>query len=144
MTPVPESDSPVGELLALLTKDAFPLAAPLACGAKDAVNVLLAPGAIVSGIAALTLKPEPVTFTEETTTFAFPELESVTFFVLLAPTVTFPKPSGFGETLSVPIGAATPEPVSEITGADPPALLAMEADPVAVPVDCGLNTKDAV
>jgi len=123
VTPLPAKDTAVFGLLALLTNDAFPLAAPAACGAKETLQVLLAPGAMVTGVVPLIVKAEPVTVAEETTTFAFPVLERTTFFVLVAPTVTFPKATEFGDTLSVPTGAVTPEPTSETTGAEPPALL---------------------
>ena len=144
VTPVPEKDRGVGVLLALLANDAFPLTAPVAWGAKTTATVVDAPGKIVKGVAALVLKPEPVRLTDETITLAFPVFERVAFCVLLAPTATFPKDKVDGEMLNVPTGAETPEPASDTTGADPPALLAIDADPVAVPTLCGLKINDSV
>jgi hypothetical protein len=98
----------------------------------------------VKELAALVLNPDPVRLTDETTTLAFPVLERVAFCVLLDPTGTFPNDKVDGEILRVPTGADTPVPESATTGAEPPALLAMDADPETDPVVCGLKTNDAV
>ena len=102
------------------------------------------PAATVNGVAAPTLKPSPETLTEETATLAFPVLERVTFWLLLAPTVTFPKARELGETLRIPTGVFTPVPDNATTLGDPERLLLMDADPVTFPTLVGANTTFAV
>jgi hypothetical protein len=90
------------------------------------------------------LNPEPATLADETITLAVPVFDNVTFFELLVPTVTFPNASADGENVNLPTGAAAPVPASDTKTAEPPALLAIEAEPLAAPTDCGWKTKDRV
>jgi hypothetical protein len=62
LTPVPESDTVAGELLALLTTDRLPVTLPVAVGAKLAVKVVLLPALRVKGREMpANLKPAPAT-----------------------------------------------------------------------------------
>src|SRR5215472_9806988 len=62
VTPVPESETVAGELVALLTTERLPVTLPVAVGSKLAVKVVLFPALRVKGreIPA-TLKPAPTT-----------------------------------------------------------------------------------
>jgi len=72
-TPVPLSETAAGEFGALLTTETEPLTAPAVVGAYCTLNVLVWPGASVSGTdAPETLKPEPVAATCETLRLAVP------------------------------------------------------------------------
>jgi hypothetical protein len=106
LTPVPESETVAGELVALLTIARLPVALPATVGAKVTVNVALWPAATVRGRESPimlgpgvgeggclcgserppVLKPVPVTVSPETTTLALPVLVRVTVWVLLLPT----------------------------------------------------------
>jgi hypothetical protein len=86
------------------------------------------------------LNPEPVTLPDETITLAVPVLDKVTLLVLLVPTVTFPNATVDGENVNFPTGTGAPVPASDTRTADPPALLVIEAEPLAEPTDCGLKT----
>src|ERR1051326_1486041 len=62
LTPLPERDTVVGELVAVLTMKMLPLAAPLAAGVKVALNVMLWPGVSADGsVRPLIVNPAPVT-----------------------------------------------------------------------------------
>jgi hypothetical protein len=83
----------VGELLALLTTDTPPVAAPVVVGEKVTLSEALCPAARVSGGAMpLAANPDPVTFTCEMLTVPVPVLvREMDRAPLLVPTVTFPK-----------------------------------------------------
>jgi hypothetical protein len=130
-------------LFALLTKDAVPFAGPLVWGENAKLTVLLAPAATVNGVVAPMLNPRPVTFIPDTTMPAVPLLDNVTLRELEAPTVTFPNTREVGETVSVLTGA-TPVPVKETSVGEPLRLLAMDAEPFAVPAAWGWKTTVAV
>ena len=62
MTPVPDSDSLVGEFRALLSSEILPVTLPVAVGAKVTLKDVLWPVVSVSGIdGPLMLKPAPAT-----------------------------------------------------------------------------------
>src|SRR5271169_2674944 len=69
--PVPASESWAGDLAALLTNDAVPDAAPVACGVNVTVRGRLLPAATVSGNEIpLSVNSELLRFTEEMVTLA--------------------------------------------------------------------------
>jgi hypothetical protein len=81
-----------GELDALLLTVILPVAAPIAEGAKVAVNVVDCPGSRISPLdPPVESNPAPATKTCEMVTLAFPALVSVTSLTLLLETVTLPK-----------------------------------------------------
>jgi hypothetical protein len=136
-TPVPLNDALPGELLALLTKEAVPLAGPPVWGENTKLTVLLAPAATVNGVVAPMLNPRPVTSIADTTMPAVPLLDSVTLRELEAPTVTFPNTNEDGETVSVLADTATPVTVKETSVGELLRLLEMDALPFTVPAACG-------
>ena len=78
-TPLPESDTAAGELVAVLTTETQPEALPVTVGAKVAVKLVLWPAVRVRGSESpLMLNPEPVTVACETVTLPVPLLVRVT------------------------------------------------------------------
>ncbi len=62
VTPLPASETAVGELVALLTIETEPVALPVTVGANLTENVVLCPPARVRGrVSPLMLNPAPVT-----------------------------------------------------------------------------------
>jgi len=135
--PVPANNSWIGELEALLTKDALPVAPPLAFGVNDKVNDALCPGARVRGKdSPLTLNSELVMLPEFTVTVA-PVAVSVAGMLLLAPTVTVPKLADVGVTDNCPDAEAPPlrgmlTPLSKFVSL-------IQMLPVEVPLPGGVN-----
>jgi hypothetical protein len=108
VTPKPESDTLAGELLALLTTEMLPAALPPAVGEKMALKLVVCPRDSVKGRESpLMLKPAPVTVAPEIVTAPLPVLVSVTVWVLLLPTFTFPKLMLAGLALSSRFAEAT-------------------------------------
>jgi len=79
VTPVPESETRAGELVAVLTTETLPEALPVTVGAKVAVKLVLWPAVRVRGSERpLMLNPVPVTVACETVTLPVPLLVRVT------------------------------------------------------------------
>lgn len=77
---MPLRETTLGEFVALLTKDAEPVALPLVNGANRMLTCWVCPAAMVTGKAGvLTLKPDPVMLAEETVIAEFPVFVRVTF-----------------------------------------------------------------
>jgi hypothetical protein len=144
VTPVPERETLAGELPALLVIEAAPLALPFAAGENPTAKEVVAPALTVKGVATLLLNPGPVTATDETEASAAPVFESVTVRELLVPTFTLPNESNAGDAFRIATGVVTPVPVNESVFGDPLRLLAIAAEPVALPVVVGLKTTLAV
>ena len=73
VVPVPLKETTVGELVALLTKEADPVTLPLLEGAKRMLTCWVCPAGIVMGnVGAITLKPDPAAEPAETVTAEFP------------------------------------------------------------------------
>ena len=113
MNPEPEADTTAGELFALLTKETDALAFPGVGGANLTDAVVLAPTATVFGsVSPVTVKALlPVTFAAEIVTEAFPVLLSVTVWLALLPTATWPKFRLAGEALNIGAGAGVAFPL---------------------------------
>ncbi len=78
VTPVPESETTAGELVAVLTTETLPEALPAEVGAKLAVKLVLWPAVSVRGSESpLMLNPAPVTVACETVTLPVPVLVRV-------------------------------------------------------------------
>ncbi len=107
-TPVADSATKVGELLALLTIEMLPVTLPVLVGTKLALKVARPPpAATVSGSERPPmLKPGPVAVTCDTQMGVVPGLSRVTVFVLLSPNMTLPKLALVGLTLSDGVPAA--------------------------------------
>ena len=139
-TPVPLSDTNVGLLEALLTKEICPEALPADAGANCVVYVELCPGVRVSGrVMPLPLKPVPEVVIDEIVRFAFPVFVTTTDCVPLVPTVMFPKLTLVGLGVSWTIGAATPVPLSGTEVGLLEALLTKDICPEAALADVGAN-----
>ena len=108
VTPVPESETVAGELVAVLTTETLPAALPAAVGAKVTLKVALRRAARLRGSESpLMLNPAPVTDACETVTLCVPLFLSVTVSVLRLPTVTVPKLRLVGFALSTLLAAAS-------------------------------------
>src|SRR5689334_12211707 len=110
-TPVPVSDSTVGELEASLRKVMLPDTTPFPDGVNFTVNCTCWPAGIVTGkLIPLSEKAEPLTVPDDTVTSA-----TVAFKVPVrcacVPTVTFPKSMLVGTTLNCPCGGGVPVPL---------------------------------
>jgi len=82
----------VGEFVALLVTVRLPLMAAPLVGAKATVKVVPAPAARLNGSAGpVTLKPAPVTVVWVIFTLPVPAFVSVTVWVAVVPSFTFPK-----------------------------------------------------
>jgi hypothetical protein len=130
----------VGVFVALLTSDRLPLTLPATAGANFTEKDALCPAASVTGSAGpLTLNPVPVVVACEIVTLAVFAV-TVTFCVLLLPTVTEPKLAA-----NVPMAAA-PVPANGTVVVGFEALLTNEKLPVMPPAAVGANftVKDAL
>lgn len=138
--PDPDRLAVAGELVAVLTKETDPVAAPLAAGANVTVTCFVVPAAIATGsVNPETLNPVPVTFAALTVTELVPVFESVTVALVLLPTTTLPNETLVGETLSRAVGAAVAVPDSETVGGVFGALLLMVRLPVKLATVAGAN-----
>ena len=91
-TPVPLRAIVRGEPGALLTSDTEPVTLPAAVGVNAALNVALAPAAIVCGtLRPVMLKPVPVTVACEIVALAVPVFFKVIVCEALFPVMTLPK-----------------------------------------------------
>lgn len=136
--PLPVNASAMGEVEALLTKEALADAAPLLCGVKVTVNDLLWPAAMVKGKASpLRANSEVLTEAEETVTLE-PEALRVPVKLLLAPTTKLPKPKVAGVTVNWP--AAVPVPEREMVRVELEALETTATLPLTLLADVGVKT----
>jgi hypothetical protein len=111
---------------------------PAEVGVKTALNVVLAPAAIVVDVEIpVTLNPElePVTETCEKVSVVLPLFFSVMGCELLFPTATFVKLALVGLAAG---WAWSPVPLKEIAAGDPDALLVRETLPEALPSEVGV------
>ena len=100
VTPVPDSGTLVGELVAVLEIETLPVALPAAAGANVEVKVALWPAIRIRGSdGPLTPKPCPATVACVSVTGAMPVLETRKVWLPAAPTVTVPKLKLSGEAL---------------------------------------------
>lgn len=91
-TPVAESETRPGELLALLATERLPVMLPLVAGSKITLKVVFCPAARIRGkVGPLTENPAPVIAAWEIVMLVVPVLVATAGKVLLLPIVTFPK-----------------------------------------------------
>ncbi len=134
-TPIPESETLAGELVAVLTTETLPEALPATVGAKLAVKLVLCPAVRVRGSESpLMLNPLPFAVACETVTLPVPVLVRVTFSLALLPTVTFPRFRLAGVALS---SSVTPVPESKTVAGEFVAVLTTETLPEALPATVG-------
>lgn len=105
----PLSVTVVGELVALLTNDTVPMAAPLIGGANTMLAVLLVAGSRVNGkLSPLRLNPNPVVVADDTVTPELPVSVRVMSLRAEAPATTEPKAIEEGDNArSIVEGAST-------------------------------------
>ena len=140
-SPVPLNEMASGELGPLFTRETDPLTLAVEVGANATLKVVLAPAAIVVGVARLILKPAPDTLAAEIVTLAVPLFFRVMVCELLLPRATPPKLTLAGVGVSC---ACVPVPLKAIVAGAPGALLAMEMLPEALPVTVGANVAISV
>ena len=120
-----------GELVALLLTTTVPETLPVVVGAKATANDVAWPGERVRGSVRLdTVKPPPVTLSEESETLEFPVLVSVTVRVALVPVVRLPKLRDVGDALSCSVAATVvPETLSKLAVANEELLRLLSTNP---------------
>ena len=133
--PVPDNAIEVGEFVALLVMEMFPVKFAALCGANCAVMLVLPPAAIDSGVVGpLTLKPVPLAAIWLIVRLPVPVFVKVIDCEFVVPFATLPKLTLFGAAL---IAAWVPVPVKLSTVDELPALLANDTLPVAAPAVVG-------
>lgn len=139
-TPVPDIGRDSGELGASEVIVTLPLALPAVGGENVAVNVVLCEALSARGVV-MPVSPNPLPLTETCEMFTVEPvlLVSVTVWLLLVPSVTLPKLSLVGLTVSWPL--VTPLPVSESAAELSEALLVMETVALKAPAALGVNTR---
>src|SRR5712692_610939 len=141
-TPIPLKAIVSGEPGALLTKETEPVTLPAAVGVNAALNVALAPAAIVCGtLRPVMLKPVPVTVTCEIVALAVPVFFKVIVCEALFPVMTLPKAALDGVAESC---GCTPVPLREMAAGELVALLVTLTLPVTLPVTPGANSTFSV
>ena len=101
--PVPLNETARGEIAPLLTRETAPVTVAAEVGANAALKVVLAPAAIVAGVARpLRLKPVPEAVAADIVTLAVPVFFSVMVCELLLPMTTLPKLTLDGVAVSWP------------------------------------------
>jgi len=134
--PVPPKESTVGELEALLTKEAVPEVAPVACGVKVTVNGKLLPAVMVVGKEMpLKVNSELLRFAAVTVTFT-PVALSDAGRLALVPTTTFPKARP-GLNPNCPVAVPVPERGIFKVGLE--ALEVIARFPLTLVADCGVK-----
>jgi hypothetical protein len=113
-TPVPDNSIVIEGFEASELIVTLPLALPLASGAKETVSVVLWEALSVNGVEIpLSWNPAPLKEACEMFTLDPPVLDSVTICDCFAPTVTVPKPSLAGVSVSCPGTVPVPVPIPE-------------------------------
>src|SRR5262249_26772355 len=117
----------------------LPETLPVAAGAKATANEVAWPGDNTRGrVRPETVKPPPVTLSEEIETLAFPVLTRVTVCVEFVPVVRLPKLRDVGDTVSCSVAAtAVPESGTESEGVEE--LLDKVRLPEYVPADAAVK-----
>ncbi|MGC2330673.1 MAG: hypothetical protein WA581_04420 [Candidatus Acidiferrales bacterium] len=127
----------VGDPGTCVLSDTLPLAPPAVIGAKTASNAILPFGATVCAAKPVTLKPGPVTLSDETTRSTVPVFLTVIVCESLVPSATLPKVTLEGV---IDIAGLAPVPVSGMTMGDPETLVDTEMLPETAPGDFGAKT----
>lgn len=143
-TPLPESETAAGELVALLTNETEPENGPLVSGAKVTLTVLVVPAAMVIGKLTVALKTPPVKLAAETETDELPVLERVIACVELFPTSTLPNATLVGDALSNSVEGVVAAPDRLTTGGVFEAVLATASVPEKLPVVVGAKRTESV
>jgi hypothetical protein len=139
-TPVPDTDTLVGEPVALLAIATFPFTAPAVVGANVTVRTAVWFGvSIKPAVTPLDVNPAPVVVTLEMVMFEFPLFFRVVVSALLLPVFTLPNGKLAGVAPSSVVEAA-PVPLSAMASGEFGALLTNETDPLAAPAVAGANT----
>ena len=140
-TPVPVSDTFVGEPVALLAIDTLPFTVPAVAGVNVTVRTAVWFGVrIKPEVTPLALNPAPVKVTLEIVTFEFPLFFRVVVSALLLPVFTLPKGKLVGVAPSRVV-EAVPVPLNAIASGEFGALLTSETDPLTLPAVFGANTR---
>lgn len=115
----------------------LPETAPAVVGAKTALNVMVLFGVSVCAVNPVTLKPVPVTLSEETVRLPVPMFFRVIACVEPVPSATLPKLTLDGVT---EIPGCVPVPVSGIAVGDPARFVFTEMLPDTLPAEVGAKT----
>jgi hypothetical protein len=138
--PVPDSETLVGEFVALLATVTAPVTSPADVGSNVMLSVAVWFGVNTNPAATpLAPNPAPVTPTLEIVTFELPLFVSVTLCAVFVPSFTLPKLKVVGLAPSDWV-EATPVPLSGIASGEPAPLFTRETDPLSLPAEVGENT----
>lgn len=139
LTPVPATETLLGEFVALLAIVTNPLTPPVLFGAKMTFISAVWPAAIVVPLTPLfTLNPVPVVLICATVTLEFPVFLTATPSMLVFPTISFPKFRLVAERERFLV-AVPPLPLNANVYVGFVALLLTVMLPVTVTVDVGVN-----
>jgi len=139
LTPVPVTETLLGEFVALLAIVTDPLTPPVLFGAKTTPISAVCPGAIVVPLTPLfTLNPVPVVLICDTVTLEFPMFAMATPSVLVFPTISFPKFRLVADREMLLVATA-PLPLNANVNVGFVALLLTVMLPVTLAVDVGVN-----
>src|ERR1700730_1867891 len=143
--PVPVNDWSAGEFEALLVNDMLPDARPVAEGVNVIANWTGWPTGMVIGYDdnPLRAKAEPFRASEYTITLA-PVAVSVPVSFAFVPTITLPKASVPGVTVSCPSGAVVPVPLSGMDRFGFDASETIEIFPLSLPEEGGAKVTGKV
>ncbi len=133
---MPLSGIVVGEVGRLVATEMLPDALPSAVGEKTALNVMLALAASVCAAKPVTLKPVPVTLSDETTKLPVPVFFSVMTCVPVVPSGTLPKVTLDGVT---DIPGEVPVPLKATVVGELAASETIEMLPETLAVEAGVN-----
>ena len=136
--PIPVAASVTGVLEELVTNEIVADALPLLCGLNVIVKDADDPAGMVTGSVGPVRANSALLDVAEFTVTLDPEAMTFSASVWLAPTVTLPKLSVPGETLSVP--TAVPVPDNVMGGGAVEAVEVKAMLPPRLPADCGSNT----
>jgi hypothetical protein len=135
--PVPLRPIAVGDPGTLVLNEMLPVTLPAVVGAKTALNAVVLFGVTVFAVKPVTLKPVPVTLSEETTRFTVPVFFTVIVCELFVPSTTLPKVTLDGV---IDIAGSAPVPVSGIAVGEPGRFVDTEILPETPPAEVGAKT----
>jgi hypothetical protein len=139
LTPVPDTATEFGELVALLTTVTVPLALPVTLGANTTFRFAVCPAeSVVPLIPLVTLNPEPLTLICEMVKLEFPVFFAATSSGIDPPRISLPKFKLVVASEIVRV-AVVPVPLKAIVCVALVALLLIVTVPVTPPAAAGLN-----
>lgn len=135
--PVPLRPIAVGDPETFVVSEMLPERLPAVVGAKTALNDMVLLGVTVCAEKPVTLKPAPVTLSDETTRFTVPVFFTVIVCELFVPSTTLPKVTLEGV---IDMAGSAPLPLSGIAVGEAGRFVETEMLPETAPADAGAKT----